>query len=153
MPTMTIKQLGQRIRGDLADAQYAGRIPYRTGEYSEVRYAVRATNGKGGPKVNVTIESFANLLPGYPDPTSDQVAAWWDGPGAELLAEVERIRNAYNPDPPIYGGEVKFGRVIILSATMTSARLVSGGNGPLSATQSQDLPPSRGAGSVAGAQP
>lgn len=127
MPTMTVKQLGERIRADLADAQRAGRIPYRTGEYSEVRYAVRATNGKGGPKVDVTIESFAELLPGYPDLTSDQVAAWQDGPGAALLAEVDRIRNAYNPDPPIYGGEVRFARVIILSASAGSARLIGGG--------------------------
>ena len=119
MPPMTVKQLGDRIRKNLADAQKNGVIP------RGVRCEVRATNtSRTGPAVNITVTGVEELIPGYPDP--DLMAAnaggWMKaGGGAKLLDFVDKIRNAFNPDPPVYGGTAKFGRVF-LSARVTGTR-------------------------------
>lgn len=121
----TVKQLGDRIRQDLAAAAKAGVIPDQVGEYSHVRYEVRASSPKAGPKVTVKVSEIEPLIPGYPNLTPEAVRAWQAGDGAALLAKVEEIRNRYNPDPPVYGGGVEFG-LILLSASVSTRTEVIG---------------------------
>jgi hypothetical protein len=121
---MTIKQLGDRIRQDLKTAQKSGILPDNVGEYGYVRYDVRASSPKAGPKVTVTVTGIEPLIPGYPDLIGEAVDAWRQTAGAELLAAVERIRNRYNPEVPVYGGGTEFG-VIFLSAVVTGCATVT----------------------------
>jgi hypothetical protein len=122
----TIKQLGERIRQDLAAARKAGTIPDRVGEYSRVQYDVRASAPKAGPKVTIKVSGVEHLIPGHPDLTPDAVREWKQGAGAELLAKVEAIRNRYNPDPPVYGGSTEFGPILLYASVATKAEVIGG---------------------------
>jgi hypothetical protein len=126
----TVKQLGDQIRRDLAAAQEAGTLPRDVGEFGQVEYSVRASQPKAGPKVTVTVTGVEPLLPNYPHPSDDDVKTWLATDGAALLAKVERIRRYYNPDPPTYSGETKFGR-IFLSAEVMRERWIEPGPEPV----------------------
>jgi hypothetical protein len=114
MPQMTVKELGDAIRKNLKQAQAAGNLP------RELRFRVRATRAKGRPNVNVTIEGVESLIP---EPREENIDAWMAVNGRDLKEWVERIRNAYNPDPPVYGGQTEYGP-IFLSATVTGVTRV-----------------------------
>lgn len=119
----TVKQLGDRIRKDLAAAAVAGLLD-RAGDYSHVRYEVRASNPKAGPKVTVKVSGVEHLIPGYPNLTPEAVREWKQGPGAELLAKVEEIRNRYNPNPPAYAGDTEFGLIVLHASVATKAEVI-----------------------------
>jgi hypothetical protein len=114
LPQMTVKQLGDAIRKNLKQAQAAGNLP------KDLRFRVRAAMSKGRPKVDVTIEGAGELVP---EPREENVNAWLAGEGLRISTWVERIRSAYNTDPPAYDGKTEFGP-IFLSATVTGVTRV-----------------------------
>lgn len=114
MPQMTIKQLGDQLRKDLTAAQGRGDLP------AGLRFYVRAST-KGGPKVTVTVDGGGRFIP---EPKSKETTdAWLAGEGASILRAVDRIRNAYNPDPPVYGGETKWGMLLLSVSNVTTTRI------------------------------
>jgi hypothetical protein len=75
-----LKEIGDRIRGDLDAAQAAGRLP-------AVGLAVRmAQSKKAGPTVTITVFGHTELIP---DRT--RLEEWLDYEGELLLAKVDEI--------------------------------------------------------------
>lgn len=65
---MTLKKIGDDIRARLKAAQASGELP---GEGC-VSYDVRASNGKDGGRVNITVIYYQSLIPGLGKPVQHE---------------------------------------------------------------------------------
>jgi hypothetical protein len=127
MPVLTLKKVGDDIRTRLKNAELNGQIPSREqGDgYGWIRYDVRVSSAKAGPKVNITINGYEWLIPDRAE--AGALARWRDTDGAALIAAVDKVaareRFSAVDSSVTLGGETKFGICIV---SVSEARVSRG---------------------------